>query len=190
MKLRMATLSAVVAIITLFATACGGGGGGGDGDNDYWGPPDGVDDSGYDHPFGGMREGYYIKEPDIITEYNRYQTYIYDKYYFYLKSDGAWSLYSSGFKMDGDERTDDRYKTLCIICRYTVEEDGLHLLSKSNPFDASDWGDAYTVTHSDDTSFTIDNKYYVSWCPNGTYTFSETPPSYHEVTLPVAQGRQ
>ena len=59
MKLRTATVFFAVAILTLFTTACGGGGGGGGGGEEDDPYSVYTDDSGYDHAFGGMREGYY-----------------------------------------------------------------------------------------------------------------------------------
>ena len=131
MKLRMATIFIAVAILTLFTTACGGGGGGGGGgeeDNPY---SVYTDDSGYDHAFGGMREGWYNYDHGDIS--------------IYLSSDGSW--------LDWWQDPNERDYWHLVLQRYTVEEDGLHFLRKQK---ATGWSAAYDVTSSDDTSFTLD----------------------------------
>lgn len=127
MKLRMATVFFAVAILTLFTTACGGGGGGGEEDDSY---SVYTDDSGYDHAFGGMREGYYNYDHGVL--------------YFYLSSDGSW--------MDWGQSPSDRNYWHIVLQRYTVEEDGLHFLWKQK---ATGWSERYHVTSYDDTSFTL-----------------------------------
>lgn len=133
MKLRMATVFFAVAILTLFTTACGGGGGGGGGGEEDDPYSVYTDDSGYDHAFGGMREGWYNYDHGDIG--------------IYLSSDGSW-WDSWQRPSDPDQRN---YWHLALQ-RYTVEEDGLHLLEKTRAFG---WDEAYHVTSSDDTSFTV-----------------------------------
>ena len=140
MKLRMATIFIAVAILTLFTTACGGGGGGGGGGEEDDPYSVYTDDSGYDHAFGGMREGWYNYDHGDIG--------------IYLSSDGSWL----DWWQDPNERNDWHL----VLQRYTVEEDGLHFLRKQK---ATGWSEAYDVTSSDDTSFTLD-------CYSGTFTYS------------------
>ncbi|MBQ1671450.1 MAG: hypothetical protein II070_06630 [Treponema sp.] len=130
MKLRMATVFFAVAILTLFTTACGGGGEGGSGGEEDDPYSVYTDDSGYDHAFGGMREGYYNYDHGAVS--------------FYLSSDGSW--------MGWDDDPSDRNYWHLVLQRYTVEEDGLHLLQKQK---VTGWSERYTVTSSDDTSFTL-----------------------------------
>ncbi len=152
MKFRTATIFIAVAILTLFTTACGGGGGGGGGDvdeDDFYSVY--TDDSGYDHAFGGMTEGYYYYiKPDGYTD---------TRIWVYLSSDGSWK--------DWEESTTDMNYS-GFLRRYTVEEDGLHLLEKFKA-DAY-WFEYYTVTSSDDTSFTVSNY------SGMTFTYSGTTP--------------
>ncbi|MBR4247191.1 MAG: hypothetical protein IKQ13_09360 [Treponema sp.] len=129
MKLRTATVFIVIAILTLFTTACGGGGGGGGGGEEDDPYSVYTDDSGYDHAFGGMREGWYNYDHGDIG--------------IYLSSDGSWR--------DSTQRPSDYYWHL-YLQRYTVEEDGLHLLAKHGGLG---WYEDYHVTSSDDTSFTV-----------------------------------
>lgn len=160
MKLRTATVFIVIAIITLFATACGGGGGGGGGDDDnssntglY------TDDSGYDHAFGGMTEGYYYLTLLASMYPSLQDDYINTSFWYYLSSDGSWYSY-------------DRKGTKDYLLRYYCEGDGLYLLRKDRATKQvpANWSDCCVfVLSSDGTSFT-------NLSGNSLYTYSGTTP--------------
>ena len=132
MKFRMVIVFIAVAIATLFATSCGGDGGGGGGDYDY---DRYTDDSGYGHEFGGMEEGLYEYYDDQSGH----------THWLCLESDGGW--YNT---VDGS----NCYRHLK---RYTIEEDGLHFLIKTED---SGWSNRYIASIYTETSFTIDGRTY------------------------------
>ena len=157
MKLRKATVFIAVALLSLFATSCGGGGGGGgrgggggDDDLDYLYVY--TDDSGYDHPFGGMRDGYYISEPIVLSAH----WMSCDTYWIDLSADGYW---------DGRCLIDDYIG----VRRYFIEEGEIVFLIWQD----SSWNIIDRFYLSDDhTSFEDSSG-------NRRFTYRATPPNPH-----------
>ena len=157
MKLRTATVFIVIAIITLFATACGGGGGGGGGDD--YDPYDGYTDAnGYVHPFGGMQEGYYIREPFVSIN-----TIYYDNDWFYLNADGSWDgSIVSAFNSSEYEHSG--------ILRYSVVGNEIHFLEKRGQV----WDHCDFIYYLSDNNTSFSDSH-----GDKKFTFSATPPNPH-----------